>query len=193
MTQSDDVTTKLSAARTRLILEKPFIGALVMHLPLVAADAAWCKTIATDGRAFYFNPAYIAELDFAHTQFVLAHEAMHCALAHFDRRNHRSLRRWDIAADHAVNLLLIDDGLRPPPGALLNTEYRGLSAEEIYPLVPPDSTEATLDRHVFSETSGPQPAAGNGGTSARGQAGRDRIDASRDAQSNASATWDDAG
>jgi hypothetical protein len=30
--------TKLAAARTRLILEKPFLGALVMHLPLKAAD-----------------------------------------------------------------------------------------------------------------------------------------------------------
>jgi predicted metal-dependent peptidase len=193
VTQFADVTTKLGAARTRLILEKPFIGALVMHLPLVAADRTWCQTIATDGRAFYFNPAYIAELDFAQTQFVLAHEAMHCALAHFDRRNHRSLHRWDIAADHAVNLLLVDDGLRPPPGALLNTEFRGLSAEEIYPLVPPDSTEATLDRHVFNENTGPQPTAGNGGGSARGQPRRDRIDVSRDPQSNASGTWDDAG
>ena len=36
--------TKLAAARTRLILEKPFLGALVMHLPLKAADAKWCKT-----------------------------------------------------------------------------------------------------------------------------------------------------
>ena len=72
MTDSAEVATKLGAARTRLILEKPFIGALVMHLPLVEADAAWCKTIATDGRAFYFNSGYIATLDFAQTQFVLA-------------------------------------------------------------------------------------------------------------------------
>jgi len=145
----DDVPTKLGAARTRLILEKPFIGALVMHLPLMPADPGWCATIATDARAIYFNPAYIAGLDLAQTQFVLAHEALHCALGHFARRSHRTVHRWDMAADHAVNLLLIDDGLKAAPGALVHAGFRGLSAEEIYPLIPPDSTESTLDRHIF--------------------------------------------
>ena len=90
MSDFDDVPTKLGAARTRLILKKPFIGALVMHLPLVPADPTWCATIATDARAIYFNPAYIAGLDLAQTQFVLAHEALHCALGHFARRSHRT-------------------------------------------------------------------------------------------------------
>ena len=54
----------------RLILERPFIGALVMHLPLRAANASWCETIATDARAFYFNPEYIAGLTFASYNFV---------------------------------------------------------------------------------------------------------------------------
>src|SRR3989304_7106996 len=113
-----DIETKLGAARTRLILEKPFIGALVMHLPLTPADPAWCETVAADARAFHFNPDYIAGLDFPQTQFVLAHEAMHCAPGHFARRSHRTRRRWDVAPDHAVNLLLLDEGLKPPPGAL---------------------------------------------------------------------------
>ena len=187
MTDRADVLTKLGAARTRLILEKPFIGALVMHLPLVPADATWCETVATDARAFYFNPAYVATLDLAQTQFVLAHEAMHCALAHFARRNHRSLRRWDIAADYAVNLLLIDDGLKPPPGALLNVEYRGLCAEEIYPLIPPDSEERTLDRHLF-DTPGTPP-----GNPAGGEANADDKGSGRGAAQGACDAWDDAG
>jgi predicted metal-dependent peptidase len=146
-----EIETKLGAARTRLILEKPFIGSLTLHLPLVAAGPAWCETVATDARAIYFNPEYVASLSLAQTQFVLAHEAMHCALGHFARRSHRTRRRWDIACDHAANLLLADEGLRPPPGALLNPEFRGLSAEEIYPLLPPESAETTLDRHLFEE------------------------------------------
>lgn len=151
MSSSSQVFTKLGAARTRLILEKPFIGALVMHLPLQAGDASWCETVATDARALYFNPEYIADLTLAQTQFVLAHEAMHCALAHFARRQHRLRERWDIACDHAVNLLLADEGLQPPPGALVDPRFRGLSAEEIYPLIPPNSCEQTLDRHLFGE------------------------------------------
>ena len=71
---SQQIRTKLSAAGTRLILERPFIGALVMHLPLTEAGADRCPTIATDARALYFNPDYVAALTLAETQFVLAHE-----------------------------------------------------------------------------------------------------------------------
>lgn len=155
------VEAKLAAARTRLILEQPFIGALVMHLPL--RPAGWCETTATDARAIHYNPDYIAGLDLRQTQFVLAHEALHCALAHFARRSHRLKRRWDVACDYAVNLLLVDEGLRPAPGALVNTAWRGLAAEEIYPLIAADTAERPLDLHVFDgDGSGGLPGLGLG-------------------------------
>lgn len=155
-----DIDTKLALARTRLILERPFIGALVIHLRLVGANARHCPTVATDARALYFNPEYVATLTPAQTQFVLAHEAMHCALGHFARRSHRVARRWDVACDHAVNLILIEDGMRPPPGALANTDFLGLTAEEIYPLIPPDTNERPLDAHLFES---PSPTMGSAG------------------------------
>ncbi|HEV7392510.1 MAG TPA: hypothetical protein VGO08_12770, partial [Burkholderiales bacterium] len=99
MSVTDIAYAKLSAARARLILERPFIGALVMHLPLEAASAHWCDTIATDARMFYFNASYVEALDFAEVQFVLSHAALHCALGHFARRAHRSVRRWSVACD----------------------------------------------------------------------------------------------
>jgi len=182
-----EVMTKLGAARTRLILEKPFVGALVMHLPLVPAEGSWCGTVATDARALYFNPDYIAALDFVQTQFVLAHEAMHCALAHFARRSHRVRRRWDIACDYAVNQLLIDDGLKPPPEALWNPDFRGLSAEEIYPLLPPDAESTTLDRHLFDEAR--SPAAGTRDVTGAAPQARE----AGEAVAAASDAWDDAG
>src|SRR3970282_2800664 len=120
-----------------------------MHLPLVAVAAGRCETVATAARALYYNPAYIAALTLAETQFVLAHEAMHCALGHFARRAHRMRRRWDVACDHAVNLLLVEEGLRPPRGALAHADFRGLSAEEIYPLIPPEPAARTPGRHLF--------------------------------------------
>ena len=141
--------TKLAAARTRLILEKPFLGSLVMHLPLKAADAQWCKTTATDARHFYFNPAYVARLTLEQTQFVLAHEAMHCALSHFARRNHRQKHRWDVACDYAVNMILDEERMSPPDNALMSASYRGLTAEEIYPLLHEDPPEETQDTHLF--------------------------------------------
>lgn len=147
-----DIETKLAAARTRLILDKPFLGSLVMHLPLRAADPKWCETTATDARFFYYNPDYIARLTLDQTQFVLAHEAMHCALSHFNRRNHRQKHRWDVACDYAVNMILDDERMPPPDAALMNAQYRGLSAEEIYPLLHEDPPEETLDRHLFDDS-----------------------------------------
>ena len=123
------IETKLAAARTRLILEKPFLGALVLRLPLVAADSKWCRTTATDARKFYYNPEYIEALRPDETQFVLAHEALHCALSHFTRRHHRLKHRWDLACDFAINPLLIKDGLIPPPGSLTEDRFEGMTAE----------------------------------------------------------------
>ena len=123
---------KLAIARTRLILDKPFLGALVLRLPLVAADPSWCKTATTDARKLYFNPEYVESLDIQETQFVLAKQALHCALSHFSRRHHRIRQRWQLACDYAVNPLLIHDGLRPPPGNPVDENFEGMTAEEIY-------------------------------------------------------------
>ena len=57
----EPLLTKLAAARTRLIMERPFLGALVMHLPL-KPGGEWCTTTGTDAQAFYFNPKFIDNL-----------------------------------------------------------------------------------------------------------------------------------
>ncbi len=127
-----DIQNKLAAARTRLILDKPFLGALVLRLPLVEANPNWCKTTFTDAKKFYYNDEYIEALDIQETQFILAKQALHCALSHFARRQHRIKDRWEIACDYAVNPLLIHDGLKPPPGTLMDESFNGMTAEEIY-------------------------------------------------------------
>ena len=127
-----DIQNKLAAARTRLILDKPFLGALVLRLPLVAADPKWCHGAATDAKKLYYNQDYINVLDIQQTQFVLAKQALHCALSHFARRQHRIKHRWDLACDYAVNPLLIKDGLKMPPETLVDDGYEGMTAEEIY-------------------------------------------------------------
>ncbi len=162
-----DIATKLSAARTRLILDKPFLGALVLRLPMRAADPQWCPKTATDARAFYYNPAFIEGLSLAQTQFILAHEALHCALSHFARRQHRVKHRWDLACDFAINPLLIGEGLTPTPEALYLEEYAGLTAEEIYPCLKEDESKQTEDQHLYD-------ADADGGDSAGGQTQREQ-------------------
>jgi len=136
------IENKLGAARTRLILDKPFLGALVLRLPIVAADPSWCKTTDTDMKKLYINTDYIQQLSIEETQFALAHEALHCALSHFTRRAHRVKLRWDMACDFAINPILIEDGLKPPPHILYLREYSGMTAEEIYPTLKDNENNA---------------------------------------------------
>ncbi|MEN8167119.1 MAG: VWA-like domain-containing protein [Pseudomonadota bacterium] len=145
------IETKLAAARTKLILDKPFLGALVLRLPLEVANDGWCPTTATDARKFYYNPEFIDCLSLDETQFVLAHEALHCALSHFARRQHRRKLHWDMACDYAINPLLIGDGLKAPPGSLYLQQFKGMTAEEIYPCLDEKDDEQPLDNHVYDK------------------------------------------
>jgi predicted metal-dependent peptidase len=162
----DEVETRLCAARTRLILDRPFLGALVLRLPLTAADPRWCPNIATDARRLYYNPEYIRGLSLEHTQFMLAHEALHCALLHFVRRQHRVRARWDLACDHAINSLLVHERFALPPGSLYDESFAGMTAEEIYPYIEENSAERPLDRHLYDQEDrgqGQSPPEGAGG------------------------------
>ena len=145
------IQQRLATARTHLILDKPFLGALVLRLPLVAADRKWCKTTATDSHKLFYNPEYIASLDISETEFMLAHEALHCGLAHFARRENRTRWRWDIACDYAINPILIEEGLTPPFGSLYDRHFAGMTAEEIYPCLDKKMYDQPLDQHVYDE------------------------------------------
>jgi predicted metal-dependent peptidase len=166
---------KLAAARTRLILDKPFLGALAMRLPLVVAGP-WCRTSASDARQIYYNPQWIAKLSTAQVQFVLAHEALHCAFGHFARRGHRVKRRWDLACDFAVNPLLVDEGLKPPPEAVVPDVYKGMAAEEIYPCLDDSLDNETLDDHAWDGDDGGQGASGNRDAQGKGGGSRQEQD-----------------
>ncbi len=158
------IAQKLVKARTQLLLDKPFLGNLVLRLPLVAADN-WCKTSATDAKNLYYNPAFVATLDSEQTKFVLIHEALHCALNHFSRRGRRKKHIWDLACDFAINPLIVKEGFAPPIEAPILFQYEGKTAEEIYPMID-DSIMDTepMDQHLYDEN------ANDDSTSATGQA-----------------------
>jgi len=159
-----DLQNKLAAARTRLILDKPFLGALVLRLPLVAADPEWCQGAMTDAKKLYYNQDYINALDIQQTQFVLAKQALHCALSHFARRQHRIKHRWDLACDYAVNPLLINDGLKAPPETLVDDGYEGMTAEEIYHYIGDlDNEDSELDKQDEQNQDNDQPDKNNQG------------------------------
>ncbi len=66
-------------------------------------------TAATDGKAFYFNPAFLSKLSKIGVRLVLAHEAWHALYMHPKRRGSRNPGLYNIAIDMKVNWTLMDD------------------------------------------------------------------------------------
>jgi len=127
--QQVTIEQKLTRARTQLVLRQPFFGALCLRLKMIPASV---PTMATDGRRVVYSRAFVESLTPAEVEGVLAHEVMHCALAHHCRRGNRDHRVWNEAADLAINPILLENNFSLPEGALVEPEYYGLSAEAIY-------------------------------------------------------------
>ena len=142
---------KLAAARTRLILDKPFLGALVLRLPMAAADPNWVRpppptrassttTRSTSTRCRCHRPSSCSRtrhcIARSHTSPVVSNRIQH---------------RWDLACDYAINPLLLDDGLTPPPNCHVMPQYLGMTAEEIYPLIDENDQSDTIDQHLFDQ------------------------------------------
>ena len=125
---------KLTRARTRLLLSQPFFGALALRMQPVPADHL--DTMGTDGKTLFYNPDFVESLSMDELVGVLAHEVMHPACQHHTRRGGRDPKRWNIAADYAINPIILDNGFTLPEGALVDAAYSGLSAEAIYARLP---------------------------------------------------------
>ena len=156
------VKNRLTKARTQLILDKPFLGNLVLRLPLIAADS-WCKTSATDAKSFYYNPEFIDSLNNHQIKFILIHEALHCALTHFARRGNRTKHKWDLACDFAINPLLVKEGFHPPIDVPIFRQYEGMIAEEIYPMIDDNLDQEPMDQHLYDDQADDDSKSSDGG------------------------------
>ena len=125
---------KFSKGRTALVLEYPFFGSLVLRLKPVKDET--CSTMWVDGRRIGYNPLFVDRLSLDELKGVLCHEVLHCGLQHHIRRGDRHPRKWNAAADFAINLILADANMTLPEGGLLDRRYERKSAEEIYALLP---------------------------------------------------------
>lgn len=131
---------RLTQARTALVLDAPFFGALALRLPLEADPSI--ETACTDGTRIRYNPGFIDSLDAAQLKGLLAHEVLHCTNGHPWRMEKRDPRKWNTAADLAINPLLKEAGFILPPGGLdASPDFVGLSAEAIYNRLPNDEGE----------------------------------------------------
>ncbi len=154
---------KLVQARIMLLFDQPFFGTLALRLRLHADNDQ--PTGYTDGKVIGYNEKFVEALTDRETQGLVGHEVLHLAYRHLWRRDERDMERWNIACDYAINLILTDAGFSLPKGALLDQQYRGLSAEAIYAQLLKDQKPQAGGWGNFKD-----PATGEGETAASTQA-----------------------
>lgn len=123
-----------------LILDEPFFASLALRLKMEADLET--ETAKTDGTYIRYNPVWVATLTTDLIKGLICHEVMHCALHHHTRMGNRNPTKWNKAADYAINPLIVDAGMALPPGGLLEEQFKGKSAEAIYPLLPDESEDS---------------------------------------------------
>lgn len=94
------------------------------------------STACTNGKYIKFNSEFFMSLDAEERLFLLLHETLHVVLAHMSRLGDRDPRKWNIAADYVINALLISLGYKMPKMGLYDEQYKGMSTEEVYRLLP---------------------------------------------------------
>lgn len=113
-----------------------FIGALLCSMP-----TRWTfdvKTAATDGNQIFWNPAFFLSLPKQTRVTVLLHELWHVGFLHLPRLGTKNPTNWNVACDYAINIMLADNGYSfEGTSPLLDPQYRGMSADQIYKLLPP--------------------------------------------------------
>lgn len=93
-------------------------------------------TAATDGKHIWFNPDFLLSLTPPQQLFLLLHETLHCAYMHMLRGEGLDPEKFNRAADYVINDQLIMRGFEMPECGLYDPQYRDMSAEQIYKLLP---------------------------------------------------------
>lgn len=130
--QHDD---SFARARRALLLDHVFFGSLVMHLlPIMDPDAK--KGLWIDAVHVGYNPETFNALDLPEAAGLLAKGVLHCALQHPLRRGRRDKELWQQACDYVTNpIVLSSDDLKLPAGALVDSQYAEMGAEQVYALL----------------------------------------------------------
>jgi predicted metal-dependent peptidase len=147
MNVNEDILLRV---RLQLMLNHPFLASSIARLPLVEVpEGRWCSTAATDGFHIFWNRQFFAELTEAEAAGVLAHEVFHVVLGHIDRKGPRLSEAWNEAADHATNLILLQQGMTLPKPHLADPSFRDLPVEEIYKVLLAKDTRGRPSRGSF--------------------------------------------
>ena len=143
----------LSKAKIQLMTKPDSVFFVTLCFSLKHEFTNEVPTAATDGKRIMFNPDFFMALSSEERVFLLLHETLHCAYLHIVRLMERDHRKWNIAADHVINLQLIERGYKMPEGGLADPQYKGFFTEEVYKMLP-DNPKAPCDMDLMPSDEG---------------------------------------
>ena len=145
---------KVSEAKAKLLVDYPYFGTLASRLELTQNDNI--QAYLSDGVRFEYNDDYLLDLSQDELSFALSNGAMHAALAYENRQNGRMSWLWQLATDHAINTMLVANGLEAPMEVLVESRFDGMYAEEIYAILKDEIQNEEFDDNEENETGGEQ-------------------------------------
>lgn len=131
---NEAILDKLISARMDLVIDEPFFGVLALRLKPIENE--FIPTMGTDGTRLVYNPAFVEKLSNDELKGVFCHEVLHCSNGHPWREDGREHTLWNIACDFAINPLVLECKMKLPSTALIDKKFEGMSAEQIYALIP---------------------------------------------------------
>jgi len=124
------ISSKISHAKAKLLVEYPLFGTIASKLELIVNDDI--ESFKSDGIKLEYNSDFFKKIPKSQIEFALANGAMHASLSHESRKNKRSSWLWQMATDFAINDMLVENGLDCPNEAHYRVRFKGMYAEEIY-------------------------------------------------------------
>lgn len=125
----------LIQARVAMLIKHDFWGKMATRMRLINADA-WCSTLATDGKNFYYNSKFVLALgSIDKVIFGFAHEVLHCIYDHIPRTGDRDRKLSNIAQDYVINADLVHYNVGKPideVDIIYDKKYFNWGFEEVY-------------------------------------------------------------
>ena len=129
-----------------------FISTLLFNLELKWSDEV--PTAGVNKTNIIVNPDWFLSLTPKQRIGLLCHEAGHIALMHEIRVGSRDRTKYNIAGDHVINLMCLEMGLELPEGGMCDSQYAGMTTEQVYDLLPDDPEETSQMTGDLMESEG---------------------------------------
>lgn len=132
---TQEINSALSKAKIQLMSrpDSTFFTTICFSLKFKWDDT--CMTAYTNGTVLGFNPDFFMGMTPEERVGVMVHEAMHVAYLHMDRLQDREHDIFNKAADHVINLQLLDRGFKLPEFRLADARFKGMGTEEVYKIL----------------------------------------------------------